>query len=206
MPAAPPTFDRQRFASLAAYLDRLPQGLDSYPECQAKCSLLLSAIEDFRLERALSSLPPELADLVQHPPPRVEWISQVQFRCVLRVIHDECFKSTADFLAWSYEAQRRMLGGPLYRILFSLIGPERLLKNVQSRWTHFHRNLPLQVQLGEQHVDGSFRFPAHMYDRIDLEATLLGMRAALELSGAHGVTTSVVEVRETLAHGRLTWR
>lgn len=205
-PSSLARFDRQRFPTLAAYLDRLPHGLDSYPECQAKCSLLMSALDDFSLEQALPGLPGSLADLVQHPPPRVEWIPQVQFRAVLRAICDEHFKTPADFVAWSYGAQQRMLGGPLYRILFALIGPERLLRNVQARWAHFHRNLILEVQAAGQSVDGRFRFPAHMYDRLDLEATLLGLRAALELAGAHEVTTQVISVSSTEALGRLTWR
>lgn len=206
MPWSGDSFDRQRFPTLAAYLDRLPQGFRSYPECQAKCSLLMSAIEDYSLVPCLPGLPADLVDLVQHPPPRVHWIPQVYFRAALRAIRDEYFGSAADFVAWSYGAQHRMLGGPLYRILFSLIGPERLLRNVQSRWAHFHCGITLDTQVNGRCVEGRFRFPKHMYDRLDLEATMQGFRAALELAGAHEVTTEVVEVAETQALGRLRWR
>lgn len=206
MPVSGHAFDRQRFPTLAAYLDRLPDGLDSFPECQAKCSLLMSALDDYSLDPCLASLPAELADLVQNPPPRVEWIPQVQFRAALRAVRDHYFGSAAEFVAWSYGAQHRMLGGPLYRILFSLIGPERLLRNSQSRWTHFHRGLHLEVRTTGQSVDGCFRFPPHMYDQLDLEATMAGFRAALDLAGTHQVTTTVVEVTATQARGRLTWR
>lgn len=206
MPPAGLVFDRQRFPTLAAYLDRLPEGLDSYPECQAKCSLMMSALDDYSLDACLAGLPADLADLVQNPPPRVEWIPQVHFRAVLRAIRDHYFASAEEFVAWSYGAQHRMLSGPLYRILFSVIGTDRLLRNVHSRWTHFHRGIQLDVEKGDHSVDGCFRFPAHMYTQIDLEATMLGIRAALELVGAHEVATTVIEVRETLARGRLSWR
>lgn len=224
------------FPSMAAYLSGLPDGLDSYPDCQVKAVFLLSVLEDFPLrsvsggaqsfrrrggdahpallaegdlERSpvIDRLPPVLADLVRSPPPSTAWLRQVHFRCILRAILDQYFKGDeAAMVAWSYGAQKKLLGGPLYRVMFALLSPERVVQLAPQRWGHFHRGLSMQVDIRPHQVEGLLRYPPHLYLRFDHDLSLAGIRAVIELAGGRDVRLEILETSPTQGRSRLTWR
>lgn len=199
------SFDRRRFPAMAAYLDKLPSGLDSYPDCQVRAVFLRSIADEYSLLPLCSVLPPILAELLSHLPPSSSWISQVHFRCLLRVLLDEHFSDEAAMLAWSYASQSKLLGGPLYRVMFALLSPERAVRLAPQRWGHFHRGLTLEVDASRGRAQGILRHPRNLYQRLDHGLSLAGMRAVLELSGAKDVRTEQQETGPTQSRGLLIW-
>lgn len=236
-----PQVDARCFPAMAAYLSGLPDGLDSYPDCQIKAVFLSSVLEDFplrsvtdgsqsfrrrggeahpalpknweaegALERSpviVDRLPPVLADLVRSPPPSSAWMRQVHFRCILRAILDLYFRGDeAAMVAWSYGSQKKLLGGPLYRVMFALLSPERVVQAAPQRWGHFHRGLSMHVDIHPQHVEGTLRYPPNLYHRFDQELSLAGIRAVIELAGGRDIRLEILETSPTQGRSRITWR
>ncbi|HMR10333.1 MAG TPA: hypothetical protein PKA88_31365 [Polyangiaceae bacterium] len=60
------TFRSERYPILAGYLQRLPSGIDSYPRCQAKCSLLKAVLAECSSGGDTDGLHEELRVLLGH--------------------------------------------------------------------------------------------------------------------------------------------
>lgn len=198
------SLDAARYPSVAAYLARIPGGLAAHPECVAKASLFRSIVDDKPL-RDLKGLPPAIVELILHPPPPTAWVPEVHFRALMRAVYDTHFASRPDFYRWAYEAQRRLFDGPLYRILFAMVSPERVAVTAEARWGKFHKGFTLdaKIQKGLLHV--VLGHPSFLADAFDHHATLEGVRAALELAGAAHVTTTVDEVTSTCGVFTIRW-
>lgn len=197
---------RQRFPSLARYLDALPNGLDSYSECEAKASLVRSMFDEHRLAKFASELPPSLAELILQPPPMSSWIPEVHLRAILRVIHDRLLPDRRDFIKWTYDAQKRLLGGPIYSLLFFVISVDRLSDIGPSRWARFHRGSTMTVEQGPTQGTVGFTFPPHLFDDLDLEASVAGIRVALELMVRKPVEFVGMKVGTTSSSALMRWR
>jgi hypothetical protein len=197
---------RQRFPSMANYLGLLPSGLDSYPHCQVKASLLHSLKTDLPIDTLVPSLPTALQEIVTQPPPVSSWIPEVYFRSLLRVSFDSFFRDRRKYVAWGYEAQRRVLSSPLYRPLFMVMSTERGFRLASSRWENFHKGVALQVQMGASCGRIVFEFPAQLLTLFDLEVTMCGIRVAIELIGARDVQVSELTESATSMSGLVSWR
>ena len=197
---------RQRFPSLAHYLDRVPQGLSSYPDCQANVSLVRSMLEEHSLGKFAPELPPPLAELILQPPPLSAWMPEVHLRAILRIIHDRVLTDRRAFVKWTYDAQKRLLSGPMYRLLFSVMSMDRLGDSAPSRWTRFHRGSTMQVEIGEKRSKVSFAFPPHLFDDLDLEASLAGLQVAIEMMVGKSAAFSDMQVSPTSSCAVVFWR
>jgi hypothetical protein len=189
------------------YLERLPQGLASYPDVVTKASLLRSLLDSVKTtpERLCASLPSELHDAVTHPAPVTAWMPSVHFRCVLRGVRETCFQSDEAFLRFCRDAQRRLFEGPLYRALMMALSPQTILKGTTARWSRFHRGIDLSIVPSKSSVEGTIRYPLHLLEEIDHRATLEGWRAAVELAGGRNVTSKILFVTPTEARFVSSW-
>lgn len=205
---APPlsSIQRQRFPSLARYLDALPRGLDSYPECEAKASLARSMFDEHPVAKFAPELPAPLAELIIQPPPMSAWIPEVHLRAILRVIHDRVLLDRRDFIRWTYEAQKRLLGGPIYALLFFVMSLERLAEIGPSRWARFHRGTTMTIEQSGAQSKVGFTFPPRLFDDLDLEASLAGMRVALEMMVGKAVEFADIQVGATSSSAMVRWR
>lgn len=197
---------RQRFPSMAHYLDLLPSGLDSYSQCLVKASLLHSLKSDLPIDTLVPLLPQPLQEIVMRPPPVSSCIAEVYFRALLRASYDSFFQDRRKYVEWGYEAQRRVLSSPLYRPLFMMMSPERGFRLASSRWENFHKGVSLQVQVEHHSGRMRFDFPTHMLTLFDLEVTMCGIRVALELIGARDVFVSELAEGPSSLSGRVSWR
>lgn len=204
--------DRERFPTVASYLERLPRGVASYPECSVKASVFRDALESRALSAEdLSGLPHEVAELVERPPPVVTWIPDVQCLVILTAIRDRHFPSGQAGLEaysnWMYERNRRLLTRPLYRALFLLVSPERLLRGVDRRWGAFRRGTSLSlVAQGTGWAELLARHPPHLFNESTHYGICGAFRAATEASGGRQVHTETREVKAHEARYVLTWQ
>lgn len=100
---------------LHAYLDRLPAGLGSYPHCETKASLALSALEGLDVERLLETdLPEELESFIREPPPLGLWIPAVFNDAIFHACCDVFFPTDAALLRWCYDRTVGLATHPLY--------------------------------------------------------------------------------------------
>ena len=129
---------------LRAYLERLPDGLASYPGCLAKASLYRSIIEELPLDD--TRLPEPLQDLLRRPRAVSEWIPEVHSHAVLLAQYDQRFTALPEFAAHCYAAQRRLWDSKIYAFMMRLMSPVRLLASTSQRWGQFHRGTELVAE------------------------------------------------------------
>lgn len=188
---------------LRAYLERLPDGLASYPGCLAKASLYRSIIEELPLDDA--RLPEPLQDLLRRPRAVSEWIPEVHSHAVLLAQYDQRFTALPEFSAHCYAAQRRLWDSKIYAFMMRLMSPVRLLASTSQRWGQFHRGTELVAERsGEGAAWLRLTTPPHVYDEIALIGLTEGLRAVIDCSGISSEFT-LVECDEVGARWAVRW-
>ncbi len=201
----------QGFPSMERYLARLPHGLDSYPHLTAKAAIFRQIIaESPDPLDAVAGLPPALEERVRNPPAATDWVREVEFWALLLCVYDRSFADAGGMAAygtWTYGRNRALLSGPLYRMLFALLSPERLLLGATQRYAAFHRGTVMS-QLRSAGKRASFRLttPAHVLPEIAQVGLAAGFRAALDLSGASAVDVTGRADSPDVVEFLATWR
>ena len=175
--------------SVARYLDSLPAGIRSYPDCLVKAAVLRNEADPKPLGPEVP-LPPEVRALVDHPPPVTVWVPEVHYTVSVLATREVHFPGadTGAFAAWMHERNVRLLRTPLYRALFFVLSPERLLAGVAQRWSMFRRGTELRLaSSGEGRAELVLRTPPHLYPPIQAVAAAAAFAAALEAVGARRV-------------------
>lgn len=189
--------------ALRAYLDRLPEGLDSYPECRAKASLYRSILETLPIDD--TRLPEALRDLLRRPRPVTDWIPEVHSHAVLISQYDQHFRELPSFVAHCYAAQRELWASKIYAFMMRFVSPVRLVTSASQRWGQFHRGSELAAERsGERSAILRLTVPPHIYDEVALVGLTEGLRAVIDSSG----TTSefaLVEADATGARWAVRW-
>lgn len=193
--------------SVAAYLDLLPAGAASYPECSIKASLLRNAIESRPLGPEVP-LPKELRALVEHPPPVTGWMPEVLFNALMIAIREVHFApgDLDGFLAWVYAQNQKLLSTPLYRVLFSVVSPDRLLVGMEKRWSSFRRGTEAHiVRLGPRDVELVVRAPPNLYAVQSVQGMAAALRATITCAGAKDARVDGVLKTSTEVVYRMRW-
>lgn len=128
---------------LERYLARLPEGLASFPEVQARgnlCRMLL--------ELADSYSPKASGPLVdwgrqQHPD---AWVSQVKLFALTLAIADAAELDAKGLEGLFFALASRISEGGEPRALMRLLTPAIILRTGAERWERFHRNMPLEAE------------------------------------------------------------
>ena len=168
-----------------AYLAQLPAGIDSYPDVLEKASVYREYLVGADCDALRLLLPAALHPLVDAPPPRSAWVPEVHVGALFLALSDMLGEEEA-FLDLAYRANRRLLSGPMYRLLFSLLGPRTILKGAQSRWGHFHRGVTMHVELIDEARGATVRltFPPKLLVPLLFRSYGEAFRAAAEVAGA----------------------
>lgn len=194
--------DRDRFPTTARYLDALPDGIRSYPQCEVKAAILLAQMNTRPIPEALlADFPREVIELAKDPPPVSAWVSEVVSMTITVAIRDLHFppgQGDAEYEAWTYERNRRLLGSRIYRPVFLLISPERLLRFANMRWNRIRRGSSLEVlEQSKGFAKVQSRYPRNLHEGSVAIGMRGAMRAVTELAGGKNVRVHVPEVGET---------
>lgn len=193
---------------LDAYLRTLGGGLEAFPDALMKGSLVRSALSSRPLPESVTlDLPPRLAETLLHPPPPNTWIPVTLVVGTLLTIADHYELDDRTFLAWRREQYRELLGGPLYRVLFAVVSPEKLVAGAAHKWRSLTRNsLVLErVETSRGAAEIIVSWPTNLLPTLIARSLMEGVRAALELSGAKRTTLELHDLTPTGAHYRLRW-
>lgn len=199
--------DPVRFPVLRAYVDQLPNGLDSHPDYVAKASLYRTVVDATPLAPDdVEALPDVLRSLIQHPLPVSSWIPEAHSHGVMLAVYDSQFGDAGRFEQWAYDRQRDLFSGPLYSVAMKLVSPNLLLKTATLRWRLFHRGVTFKVT--EQRNDGGvgeLQFPTGVYEDISLLGMCAGLRAALDLTVGGGCRVGIRDASATHAVVAVNW-
>lgn len=196
--------DDTRFPIAAQYLAALPAGEASHPQCMVKGSVLRSMLETSPVPFPVEGLPASLVTLLEVPPLPSEWVSEVKFN-TLMLAHEEVMPERV-FREWVYSRNRKLFSSSLYRILFLVVSPERLLSQMTSRWAAFRKGTELMiVDRTSKHFIVDMRYPSFLYERRVLANVCVAVTAALDAAGAHATQVTVCDIGETKARFDIRW-
>ncbi len=189
----------------------MPLGIDSHPHCKVKASVYRNALDSRGLDDVLTVLPDEARELVEHPPPVSAWVPEVPAMVVMIAIRDVHFEAgdagIKAYAEWTRERNLKLLTRPLYRALFLVLSPQRLLQGVQRRWRVFRQGTEIETtQSGPNSAAVRVRFPAHLYDKVALSGMRAAMLAALEAAGARKLKLEIVSIGDREARYEASWR
>jgi hypothetical protein len=196
-----------RFPRLTSYLDQLPDGIDSHPECKAKAAILETALVKCPLGNEVQQVLPEcLRQILAKPPAAREWINEVHLRAITLACADEYRMSDEVWLFWSYQQNRRLFEHSIMRHLMRMSSPSVLLTFGSMRWRSFHQGTTLSIESnGEKGATVRCDFPQNLFDRQLVDGLARGFQAGLEFSNARFVQVKVDERTETQVRLSATW-
>jgi hypothetical protein len=201
-------FDPSKFPRLAHYLAKLPRGLDSYPECQAKGAVLRNWLQDAQ-SLAGSPLPDELLGYLTSPPSQSAWLPEVHLWAVVLAEVDAAAMSEARFMEWCRELNLRLLKGPVYRFVLVMLSPETILGLGASTFRGFHRGFGITVGKSAGAERGllfvQLDFPPHLIDELCLKGLGTAFEVALALGRARAARVTLVEAKATSACFAAEW-
>ena len=90
----------------------------------------------------VEGLPARLAEYAVAPPQANDWVTEAELWGMTLAVYDLSFADQgglAAFEKWVHGINHRLMGSPLYRVLFAVVSPERILRGVASRMAVFHR-------------------------------------------------------------------
>jgi hypothetical protein len=175
----------------------------------AKASILRAIVADMPGSPP-SGLPPRLDALVRAPPSANDWIREVELWAIQLAVYDTAFAARGGaraFEDWSYRRNRSLLGGPLYKVLFAVLSPERMVVGAAGKYAAFHKGTVMS-KLETTSTSFAFKLTTPPYVLPELAQVTLAaaFRAALDLSGAKEVAvTHHVESPEVVAY-LTTWK
>lgn len=193
---------------MRAYVDRLPAGLASYPDCVAKAALLRDILASRPLDASADDIPDDLRAVIANPPPVSSWLPEVQFVASSLAIYGRYFggDDLRGFEEWICTRNMALFRKPLYRVLIALMSPERLLVGASKRWTAFHRGTTLTLlEHTPMYALVRLEFPPHLYGSELMHGFAAGMRAAAIVAGGRNVASGLDEPTATSAVYWLRW-
>lgn len=193
--------------SITAYLEKLPGGIDAHPTCCVKASLVRNAMGDKVLGPEVP-LPPPVRALVDHPPPVSVWIPEVHFNVMMLSVREHHFGGRDDdHLAWVYEQNRKLLSTTLYRAIFLVVSPERLLVGFQKRWGSFRQGTEVSlVRRAAGEVQLFVRSPPFLYAPPIVRGMTAALRAAVTCAGAQAAEVNGEVCSSTEVVYTIRWR
>ena len=194
-------FRSEDYPNLAAYLERLPDGADSYPKCQAKCSLLRAVVAEFPTGGSTRGLPDELRLLLDELPPPSVWIPETHFVAAHFALMDIFGMGEDELLQLTYAANRKLAHSRMYRALTRLASPGVLVKGASMSWSFIHKGSTLRAEAETKGALLTLRHPPHLYPSLGHRSIGRGFTAALEAS--NGKNPHVRVLSSTPDHAKL---
>ncbi len=183
--------DRERYPKAARYIDSLPRGLASHPQCQVKGSVLRQMIESTPTPFPTEGLPSDLRSMIDAPPLPSDWIPEVCFNALM-LAHEDVIDPRV-FREWVYTRNRQLFSSSLYRILFLVVSPERLIVGMTHRWRAFRRGTELQtLERSKNRVVVELSYPENLYELHALTNLTVAVTAALDAAGGKNSDVKLV--------------
>lgn len=189
------------------YVASLPAGFASHPQCQHKFATIRDYVVGTPLLERLDVLPPHLAEMLRNPPPVTAWISEVDANCIFLGVREAGFRTDDEYYAFSAERSRQLMSRAMYRLMFALITPRRVVKGAAWKWTQFHRGTTMTGTLDDDSRGGTLevRFPAGLMSPIAAGGYAGALRAAFGMSTSAPVSLEIADTTPSSFSYRAQW-
>jgi hypothetical protein len=190
---------------LERYELALPDGLDSYPECQQRAVLYLGLLKELPEAASVSvHLPPVLRRLVDVPLRESSWVSEVQSTALGLALCDLLMNSDGDLIELAYRMNRELMTGALTRIIFMVVSPAILLTGASARWSAFHRGSKLTAK-GRGRGTIRLDYPSQLVPELIARVHARGFGAVLEGAGSRRASVTLKEWTPTCSTFDAEW-
>lgn len=199
------TVDRQRFPTLARYLELHGGRLDRYPNAQCKGVLLRDSLDSGKpLPNLEGAIPRALAAVINDPPPVNVWIPEMLSVAFYSLVEDLWFTTREEAQEWLFRKNLERMRSPLYRLLMAVVSPQMLLRGSATRYGAFHRGSEFTIGAVPGGADARMTYPENLYlpgARLGVEAPLRAVLVAANAPNAtvtvvhHGPTEMLIEAR-----------
>lgn len=196
-----------KFPSLTEYIDKLPNGLDSYPECEQKGSVLRALLSMWpELPTLAPDLPPVLGRLVTEPPPPNLWVPECHGMALWALSCDVvCNNEVAKYIEFSRKGNRALLSNPIYRIIFGVLGARLTVRAIATAWSTFHRGMNIEVELSARGGTFSLNYPSQLLSEPHAHGYSTAFVEALIIAGYSDARVDVESWTPTKTAYRCTW-
>jgi hypothetical protein len=190
-----------------AYLRGLPDGLASYPECVGKASIYRRFVDETALGDAATKLPHEIAALITQPRVHSSWVSEVLTTCLYLGVRDLCFPSDDAFVDHFREVNRAVVSSPMYRVMFALVSPLRLIDGGAKRMSALHRGLGVSILETRSHGGRlALSYPPNLLPRLIARCYATAFEVLVEAAGGKEPCAHLVRHEPDAATFDVTWR
>ncbi len=188
------------YPRMGMYLRALPDGVDSYPDCVAKASLIRTMAEILPAELDDARMPAPIVDLFRHPPPKNTWIPEVHSVAAHLALFDASGVRESKVIDMAKDLSRKMAASPMYRVLAYFTSPERLLAGAAKRWEALHQGLPLTIETDNERKTAriEMRHEPNLWNSLAHDWTAASWEPLLTMSNAKDGT---IVVRRSSATG-----
>ena len=180
-----------------AYLQGLPRGLQSYPECLVLAEVCECTVQTLAPVVVSDTLPEPLRNLITGSG-QDKWRSEVVLNAALLMLRDVMLASDEAFTQWTYDDVRRIFSRPAFRVLMALLSPSLVAMGSAKRWSTFHQGSSLGVErlsaaAGRSGTKGVLKYPAGFYSGLLITRQTQSFVAAVNLTGAKNARVEVKE-------------
>ena len=190
-----------------AYLKSLPDGLLSYPACRSKGHVWKNILRWTDTRSLIGRVPDSVPIVPESDVLASSWISAVQSFAGHLVLRD-CLFATDDAICEHFRVvDRRLLSGPVYKVMFALATPMLAVQAADKRFATMFRGFDLAArseQTGRVHLTMSY--PPALVPALVGRLFLVAFEVAVELAGGKSVAGCVLQHGDTKAHYEITWR
>ena len=193
---------------LDEYLEGLPRGLDSYPDCTQKASVYRQAFGRRFASVLAPRLPATLGRLLTEPEPITAWIPEVYGNALFVALYETSYGDEEEaFLRDGRETGRRLFKGPLYKVLMVVASPALIIRRANAGWTALHRGIALDAGLtGDHTASARVTFPRNLVPRVVALTYASAFHAALEAAGGKRVACALASHTAEHAQYDLVWK
>ncbi len=189
-----------------AYVESLPNGLDSYPECMIRVDLFEATFDELPAARDVAIIDETLRRFRSK-----KWMPEIYGAIINHAMRDGCFQSDEAYFEWIEEFSLRIFRRPAYRALMMLLSTQLLLMGAAKRWSSFHQGTELTVESskergGRRTAEAALVFPEGLYDELQVRTHCHAIRAGMVASRANNPGFQLLGIGDGRAELELTWK
>lgn len=154
------------FPRLQAYVNSLPDGFQSFPECQGKASLFAIALQLQPVTNLPPGVPPHLQKYFDTKLPPNQWVPELDY-CLFSLL-------MAEIHNWDNVGMRRFWNrvmdhinnSAMYGLLFRFLSARMLVTTVASRWSSFHKGTTCVAEKTAEGLVITLGWPAGLFPEL----------------------------------------
>jgi hypothetical protein len=198
--------DRSLYPRLTAYIEALPNGLDSHPSVRTRADynlILRKKIDGFLTQ---AKLPEHVRGrlLTQWRPG--EWIPETIYAALSAFCRDAVWKTDQEFHAGMLDTASQMYATPFFRTLMFILSPSLMAMGAAKRWHSFHEGSDLAViKQGATSVNLLLTFPDTLLPEACLRSIGATFCAAVSGAGARKPSCTLASIEPGRVNFFVAW-